>query len=112
MALRAVLFDIDDTLFSTTRFAKAARTNAVRAMVQAGLDLPEELVLKELEEVVSEFTSNYDHHYDQRHGEHIIGRRRVVDQPLLHPRPHARKKLRQMVRRPWHLAVHGQLEVG
>jgi putative hydrolase of the HAD superfamily len=65
MALRAVLFDIDDTLFSTTRFAKAARTNAVRAMIRVGLDLPEELVLKELDEVLAEFTSNYDHHYDQ-----------------------------------------------
>ena len=36
----------------------------------------------------------------------------AVDQPLLHPRPHAREKLRQMVRRPGHLAVHGQLEIG
>lgn len=65
MGLRAVLFDIDDTLFSTTRFAQAARRNAVHAMVETGLDLPEEVVLKELEEVLSEFTSNYDHHFDQ-----------------------------------------------
>jgi putative hydrolase of the HAD superfamily len=65
MGLRAVLFDIDDTLFSTTRFAKAARANAVHAMVETGLDLPEEVVLKELEEVLAEFSSNYDHHYDQ-----------------------------------------------
>ena len=33
MGLRAVLFDIDDTLFSTTQFARLARRNAVRAMV-------------------------------------------------------------------------------
>jgi putative hydrolase of the HAD superfamily len=63
--LRAVLFDIDDTLFSTTRFARLARQNAVRAMVAAGLDLPEDQVLKELEEVIDEFTSNYDQHFDQ-----------------------------------------------
>ena len=31
--LRAILFDIDDTLFSTTGFARKARRNAVRAMV-------------------------------------------------------------------------------
>ena len=36
----------------------------------------------------------------------------AVDQPLLHPRPHAREKLRQMVRRQRHQPVHGQLEVG
>jgi putative hydrolase of the HAD superfamily len=65
MGLRAVLFDIDDTLFSTTRFAGVARRNAVRAMVETGLDLPEEVVLRELEEVLAEFTSNYDHHFDQ-----------------------------------------------
>jgi putative hydrolase of the HAD superfamily len=65
MGLRAVLFDIDDTLFSTTQFARVARTNAVRAMVEAGLDLPEAMVLRELEEVLAEFSSNYDHHFDQ-----------------------------------------------
>lgn len=63
--LRAVLFDIDDTLFSTTQFARIARWNAVKAMVAAGLDLPAEAVLRELEEVIAEFTSNYDRHFDQ-----------------------------------------------
>jgi len=63
--LRAILFDLDDTLFSTTRFARLARQNAVRAMVAAGLDLPEDVVLRELEEVIQEFTSNYDQHFNQ-----------------------------------------------
>lgn len=62
---QAILFDIDDTLFSTSEFARKARRNAVRAMIAAGLDLPEELVLKELEEVIAEFSSNYEHHYDK-----------------------------------------------
>jgi putative hydrolase of the HAD superfamily len=63
--LKAVLFDVDDTLFSTTAFAKKARRNAVAAMVAAGLDLPEEHVAQELEEVIAEFSSNYDHHFDK-----------------------------------------------
>ena len=63
--LKAILFDIDDTLFSTTDFARRARANAVRAMIQAGLDLPEETVQRELDEVIAEFSSNYDHHYDK-----------------------------------------------
>ena len=63
--LRAVLFDIDDTLFSTTHFARVARRNAIRAMIRAGLDVPEDEALRELEEVISEFSSNYEHHYDQ-----------------------------------------------
>lgn len=63
--LKAILFDIDDTLFSTTEFARKARANAVAAMVKAGLDLPEEVVLRELEEVLAEFSSNYEHHFDK-----------------------------------------------
>ena len=63
--LKAILFDIDDTLFSTTEFARKARHNAVRAMVQAGLDVPEATVERELEEVLAEFSSNYEHHFDK-----------------------------------------------
>ena len=64
-SLRAVLFDLDDTLFSTTEFARRARRNAVRAMIAAGLQAREEQVIAELEEVIREFGSNYDHHYDK-----------------------------------------------
>ncbi|MDZ4774555.1 MAG: TIGR02253 family HAD-type hydrolase [Planctomycetota bacterium] len=63
--LSAVLFDIDDTLYSTTLFARKARANAVDAMNAAGLDVPREVVIKELEEVLAEFTSNYEHHFDK-----------------------------------------------
>jgi putative hydrolase of the HAD superfamily len=64
-ALDAVFFDIDDTLFPTTAFARRARRNAVRAMCEAGIDASEEVVLKELEEVIAEFSSNYEHHFDK-----------------------------------------------
>lgn len=60
----AVFFDIDDTLFPTTEFAQRARWNAVKAMVAAGLELPEQEVYQELCEVIAEFTSNYGNHYD------------------------------------------------
>ena len=63
--LRAVLFDIDDTLFGTTEFAKLARRNAVKAMCQAGLDKPIEEVEAELAEVIAEFSSNYSRHFDK-----------------------------------------------
>ncbi len=64
-ALDGVLFDIDDTLFSTTEFARRARNNAVRAMVEAGLGVSEPIVRAELDEVIAEFSSNYDHHFDK-----------------------------------------------
>ncbi|MHC4884022.1 MAG: HAD-IA family hydrolase [Planctomycetota bacterium] len=63
--LEAIFFDVDDTLFSTTEFAAAARRNAVRAMIQAGLDIEEDECLRELEEVIQEFSSNYEHHFDK-----------------------------------------------
>ena len=62
--LDAIFFDIDDTLFPTTEFAQRARWNAVKAMIRAGLEVKEEVVFKELSEVISEFTSNYGNHYD------------------------------------------------
>ncbi len=65
MALRAILFDIDDTLYSTTEFARRARRNAVRGMISAGLKLDEVEVCRELDEVIREFSSNFSHHYDK-----------------------------------------------
>jgi putative hydrolase of the HAD superfamily len=65
MALRAVLFDVDDTLFPTSVFAERARRSAVEAMVASGLEVDADEAYEALEEVVSEFTSNYDRHFDQ-----------------------------------------------
>lgn len=64
-SLQAILFDVDDTLFSTTGFAAKARRNAVRAMIEYGLDATEEVAMAELAEVLKEFSSNYDHHFDK-----------------------------------------------
>jgi putative hydrolase of the HAD superfamily len=63
--LDVVLFDIDDTLYSTTAFATDARRNAVVAMIAQGLAMDEEEGVRELSEVVREFTSNYDEHLDR-----------------------------------------------
>jgi putative hydrolase of the HAD superfamily len=64
-SLSAIFFDIDDTLCATSGFALRARRNAVRAMIGAGLRAEEELVWTELVEVIAEFSSNYEHHYDK-----------------------------------------------
>ncbi len=63
--LSAIYFDVDDTLYSTTEFASRARQNAVSAMVQQGLRLPVDVVRRELDEVIAEFTSNYPNHFDK-----------------------------------------------
>jgi putative hydrolase of the HAD superfamily len=63
--LKAVFFDIDDTLFSTTEFSSRARRDAVEAMRRYGLRIPAEDLLKELNEAIAEFGSNFEHHFDK-----------------------------------------------
>jgi putative hydrolase of the HAD superfamily len=63
--LRAIFFDIDDTLFSTTEFATKARRNSIREMIRCGLKMDADEALKELNEVITEFSSNYSQHFDK-----------------------------------------------
>ncbi len=63
--LKAIFFDIDDTLYSTSEFAAMARRNSVRALIGAGMRMPEDELLRELNEVIAEFSTNYEHHYDK-----------------------------------------------
>lgn len=63
--LKAIFFDIDDTLFSTFQFAERARRASVEAMCAVGLKMDPEELMGELREVVAEFSSNFDHHFDK-----------------------------------------------
>jgi putative hydrolase of the HAD superfamily len=65
MPLRALFFDIDDTLFSTSSFSERARENSVDAMIEMGVRCDRKVLLRELDEVVHEFSSNYEHHFDK-----------------------------------------------
>lgn len=63
--LSAIFFDIDDTLYSTSEFARRARTNSMDAMIAAGLRMDGDSLLAELDEVIAEFSSNYGNHFDK-----------------------------------------------
>jgi len=63
--LKVIFLDIDDTLFGTSDFVVEARTKAVEAMIARGLKAEVQPVLDELSEVVAEFGSNDDHHYNR-----------------------------------------------
>jgi len=65
MALKAVFFDLDDTLYDTTLQVRSARENAVKAMVSAGLNASEEKALSALQRIVAKEGSNYQHHFDE-----------------------------------------------
>ncbi len=62
--LQGLFFDIDDTLFSTSVFADKARRAAIDAMIRAGLRSDRDTCVRELDEVLAEFTSNYQGHFD------------------------------------------------
>lgn len=62
--LQAIFFDIDDTLYSTSEFAKVARLNSVHAMIKAGLQMSTVDCLRELNDIIEEFGSNFSKHYD------------------------------------------------
>jgi putative hydrolase of the HAD superfamily len=63
--LKALFFDIDDTLYSSTDFAANARRQAAQAMIKAGLKIDEKSLLEELDEIIVEFGSNDDRHFDR-----------------------------------------------
>jgi putative hydrolase of the HAD superfamily len=64
--LKAVFFDIDDTLYDSTTLARRARLNSIRAMIDAGLKERDEAKLYSLlQKIIKKFGSNYPRHYDE-----------------------------------------------
>ncbi|NOZ57977.1 MAG: TIGR02253 family HAD-type hydrolase [Euryarchaeota archaeon] len=64
--LKAVFFDIDDTLYDSTTLARRARLNSIRAMIDAGLEERDEARLYSLlQRIIKKFGSNYPRHYDE-----------------------------------------------
>jgi putative hydrolase of the HAD superfamily len=68
--IRALFFDIDDTLYDSSLQASLARKNAIKAMIEAGLDVSEEDCLDSLDNIVKRFGSNYRYHFDELLREH------------------------------------------
>lgn len=62
--IKAVFFDIDNTLYDSTLQVEMVRRNAIRAMIEAGLDVEEEDALNALLDIVEKYGPNYEHHFD------------------------------------------------
>lgn len=61
---KAVFFDIDDTLYDTSDFARLARRAALNAMIDAGLPLSTDEAYSMLREIIKDKGSNYDKHFN------------------------------------------------
>ncbi|HID73288.1 TPA: haloacid dehalogenase, partial [Candidatus Micrarchaeota archaeon] len=64
MAVKFILFDIDDTLFPSTEFAELARKNAIRAMMDMGLEGDPDRLYRKLRLIIKRKGSNYGEHFD------------------------------------------------
>ncbi|MBI5046156.1 HAD-IA family hydrolase, partial [Candidatus Micrarchaeota archaeon] len=64
MAIKHLLFDIDDTLFASSEFSALARKNAINAMIAMGLDYDYAFLNKKLSQIVLRKTSNYSYHFN------------------------------------------------
>lgn len=62
--IKSIFFDIDNTLYDSTLQVEMVRRNAIKAMIEAGLDIGEEEGLSALLGIVNKFGSNYEHHFD------------------------------------------------
>ncbi|MEM4389480.1 MAG: TIGR02253 family HAD-type hydrolase [Candidatus Micrarchaeia archaeon] len=64
MRIKAILFDIDDTLFPSGEFAEKARRNAIAAMIEEGLERSADEAYAVLQSIIREYGSNYPRHFD------------------------------------------------
>lgn len=62
--VKAILFDIDNTLFPSNDFAELARRNAINAMIEAGLDVDAGKAYVKLRRVIDKYGPNYPRHFN------------------------------------------------
>lgn len=63
--MAVLLFDIDDTLFPSTRFRHMAMSEALDNMIRAGINLEKEKLWDLLIKIIEEKGSNYPKHFDE-----------------------------------------------
>ena len=61
----AIIFDIDDTLYNSTRLSITARGNAIEAMIDAGLPVDRETGTELLAGVIQRLGANSNRHFDE-----------------------------------------------
>ncbi len=65
MKLEGIFFDLDGTLFNTKEFTKISRLKALEAMKNLGIKITLNALYQELEQIITEFGSNYPYHFNR-----------------------------------------------
>lgn len=65
MKIKAITFDIEDTLYDSSLQMRMARLNAIRAMNEAGLPIDLETGYQMLEGIVKDYGPHYTKHFDK-----------------------------------------------
>lgn len=66
MSIKAIFFDIDDTLYDSTKLTTMARQNSIKAMIDSGLSVKDEERLNSLlNRIIKKHGPNYSRHYDK-----------------------------------------------
>ncbi len=62
--IKAILFDIDNTLFPSNDFAELARRHAISLMIEAGLEVDADEAYAKLQLIIKRYGPNYPKHFD------------------------------------------------
>jgi putative hydrolase of the HAD superfamily len=62
--IKAILFDIDNTLFPSNEFAELARRHAISFMIDAGLDVDADKAYVKLQRIIKKYGPNYPQHFN------------------------------------------------
>ncbi|MFX1276023.1 MAG: TIGR02253 family HAD-type hydrolase [Promethearchaeota archaeon] len=62
--IKLVGFDLDDCLFDSTGLSERARIKGIKAMINLGLDINPQEAIDTIQEIVKEYGSNFEMHYD------------------------------------------------
>ncbi len=62
--IKGVLFDLDDTLYDSSSFADRARREAIKMMIDSGLNATEVEAYNILQRIIKQKGSNYTKHFD------------------------------------------------